>query len=301
MVFIKKVQSGSKTYYYLVQSHRIGGTVQQKMIKRLTPEEASNPTFIPSFLEKNPGYRRTDVKAIIPAAGKSLRLFPYSQDLPKGLIPVGSKPILRYTIDSLYTCGINEIILVTGFQHKKIKEYLKNEVKYIYNPFYSISNILASVWFACSEMKGPLLILYSDLLFERNIINSLLQDDHDISLAIISSIIDGEAEKVVVKDDYLVEISKDIPVSHTNYEFAGIVKFSEKGTRYLHETLQEMAQEEGFLDLYFTAVLERLLLQGHKIYTIKTSPDHWIDIDFPKDLQKAEREILPNIEMRGSY
>lgn len=298
MVFIKKVQSGSKTYYYLVQSYRIGGTVQQKMIKRLTPEEAIDPNLIPSFLEKNPGYRRTDFKAIIPAAGKSLRLFPYSQDLPKGLIPVGSKPILRYTIDSLYSCGINEIILVTGFQNKKMKEYLKNEVKFIYNPFYSVSNILASVWFACPEMEGPILILYSDLLFERNIINSLLQDEHDISLVITSSIIDGEAEKVLVKDDYLLEISKDIPVSQTNYEFAGIVKFSEKGARHLRETLNEMAQEEGFLDLYFTAVLERLLLQGHKISTVITSPDHWIDIDFPKDLQRAEREILPNLEVR---
>lgn len=295
MVFIKKVQSGAKTYYYLVQSYRIGGTVQQKVIKRLTSTEANNPNFITSFLEQNPGYQRSGIKAIIPAAGKSLRLFPYSQELPKGLIPVGNKPILQHAIDSLHACGINEVILVTGFQHVKMTEMFKNEVKFLYNPFYAVSNILASVWFAISELNCPLFILYSDILFPRSIINDLIQSDDDISVVITSTAIDNEAEKAIIENDYLIDIGKDIPYSATSFEFAGIAKFSEKGARYLREALEEMAQEEGFLDLYFTAVLERLLLQGHKINTITTSPDLWIDIDFPKDLQRAERDILPNL------
>ncbi|MFX1517202.1 MAG: NTP transferase domain-containing protein [Promethearchaeota archaeon] len=297
MVFIKKVQSGSKTYYYLVQSYRIGGTVQQKVIKRLTSTETNDPNFIKSFLGKNPGFQRSGIKAIILAAGKSLRLFPYSQELPKGLIPVGNKPILRHAIDSLHTCGINEIILVTGFQHRKMKETFKNEVKYLHNPFYSVSNILASVWFAIQEMTSSIFVLYSDILFPKSIINRLIQSDNDISVAITSTIIDNEAEKVVIQDDYLVEIGKEIPYGSTSYEFAGIAKFSKKGTQHLQKALEEMAQEEGFLDLYFTTVLERLLLQGHKINTITTSADLWIDIDFPKDLQRAETDILPNLKL----
>lgn len=295
MVFIKKVLSGSKTYYYLVQSYRMGGTVQQRVIKRLTSVEANNPDFITSFLVQNPGYQRSGLKAIIPAAGKSLRLFPYSQDLPKGLIPVGNKPILRYTIDSLHACGINEVILVTGFQHMKMKEYFKNEVKFLYNPFYAVSNILASVWFAIREMNCSLFILYSDILFPKSIINELITDEEEISVAIASTIIDNEAEKAAIKNGFLTDIGKDIPYGSTSFEFVGIAKFSKEGVHYLRETLEEMAQEEGFLELYFTAALERLLLQGHKINTIMTSGDLWIDIDFPKDLQRAEKEILPNL------
>lgn len=295
MVFIKKVKSGSKTYYYLVQSYRVNNNVYQKMIKRLTASEAHNPGFIEDFLDQNPGFRRSGIRAIIPAAGKSARLFPHSQDLPKGLVPVGEKTILRRTIDSLQACGIGEIILITGFQENKIRDQLKNEVKYIHNPFFTVSNVLASVWFACPEMKGPLLILYSDLLFDTNFLNTLLLDDNDISLAITSSIIDREAEKVVVKDGYILEISKDIPISQTDYEFAGIAKFSETGALILRETLEEMAREEGFLDLYFTAAIERLILKGHNINTIIISSDQWIDIDFPKDLQRANSEILPRL------
>ena len=57
MVFIKKVVSGSKTYYYLVRSYRIKNSVQQEIIKRLSPEEANDPTFITDFLNQNPSYQ----------------------------------------------------------------------------------------------------------------------------------------------------------------------------------------------------------------------------------------------------
>ena len=298
MVFIKKVKSGSKIYYYLVQSYRVGNTVRQKTIRRLTTAEVNNPDFITMFLENNPGYRKSDIKAIIPAAGKALRLSPFAQNLPKGLISVGNKPILQHTIDCLHACGISDVILVTGFQEEKLRNHFKDEVQFIYNPFYSVSNILASVWFAWQEMNSPLLVLYSDILFEASIITHLLQDDNDISVAITSSIIDDEAEKVVVKDRYLLEIGKGIPDSLANFEFAGIAKFSDLGARYLQETIEEMAREEGFLDLPFTSVIERLILKGHKISTKIISQDLWIDIDFPKDLLRSEKEIFPNLQAR---
>ncbi|MFX1255624.1 MAG: NTP transferase domain-containing protein [Promethearchaeota archaeon] len=148
MVFVKEVRSGSKVYYYLVHSYRVGNSVHQKTIKRLTSAEARDPNLIRRFLENNPGYRKKGVKAIILAAGKALRLLPYAQNMPKGLIIVGNKPILQHAIECLNTCGINEIILVTGYQEEKLRKYFKEKVKYIYNPFYTVSNILASLWLA---------------------------------------------------------------------------------------------------------------------------------------------------------
>ena len=50
MVFIKKVKSGSSTYYYLMQSFRLDGKVRQRVIKKITHEEANDPEFIDSFL-----------------------------------------------------------------------------------------------------------------------------------------------------------------------------------------------------------------------------------------------------------
>ncbi|MFW9995697.1 MAG: NTP transferase domain-containing protein [Candidatus Odinarchaeota archaeon] len=299
MVFIKQVKSGEKTYYYLVHSYRAGDSVNQRTIKRLTPEEAADPDFITRFLESNPRYLKSKMKAIIPAAGKALRLSPYAQDIPKGLITVRGKPILQHAVDRLHASGISEIILITGFQDGKLRVHFKNEVKYIHNPFYSISGILASTWFATREMDGPLLVLYSDILFDEHVIKRMLSDGNDITVAVTSTIIDSEAERVIVEDSILKEIGRGIPDGQVNYEYAGITKFSEEGARYLQETIEEMAREEGFLDLYFTDALERLILKKHEIHTEIIPAGRWIDIDSPKDLKKAEEEILPNLQEKS--
>jgi choline kinase len=296
MVFIKRIISGSKTYYYLVRSYRLEGEVHQEIIKKLTPEQANNPDFISQYLEENPQLKKTDMKAIILAAGKSIRLYPYSQDLPKSLIPIGEKPILRYTIDALKMNGIFDILLVAGFQGQKIRETFKNDVRYIFNPFYTISNILASLWAAYSEMKSPLMILYGDILFDSNIIAELIQDPNEISLVITASSIDNESEKVIVKDEFVSEIGKEILISSNEiFEFAGIIKFGQEGVRILHDTIEEMAQEEGFLEMQLPALIQRLIHKGHQISFQITSANKWIDIDFPKDIRRAEDEILPQL------
>ncbi len=297
MVFIKKVVTGSKTYYYLVRSYRTKTSVQQEIIKPLTFDEANDPNFITNYLKNNPGYQNSGIKAIILAAGKSVRLYPYSQDLPKSLIPIGDKSILQYAIDTLKHSGINDILVVTGFQDQKLRDAFQEEVRFSFNPFFNVSNILASLWSVSQELDSPLLVLYGDILFDPNIIDLLIQDSADVSLAITSSILDTGAEKVIIQDDYVQEIGKDITTSSSSvFEFAGIVKCSYSGSEALNETMEEMAREEGFLDMQLPDLLQRLILKGYKISTQRIPADFWIDIDFPKDLQRAEREILPSLQ-----
>jgi choline kinase len=301
MVFIKKVISGSKTYYYLVRSYRTKTSVQQEIIKPLTPEEANDPHFISNYLKENPGYQESGIKAIILAAGKSLRLYPYSQDLPKSLIPIGTKPILRYSIDALKQSGINDILVVTGFQDQKLRESFKNEVRYFFNPFFSVSNILASLWSVSQDIESLTLILYGDILFDPKIINLLIEDPADISLAITSSPLDTGAEKVIIQEDYVQEISKDIITKSSSvFEFAGIIKLNQIGSEAFYETLDELAREEGFLDMQLPALIQRLILKGYEISTQRIPANLWIDIDFPKDIQRAEREFLPFVRSHVS-
>ncbi len=298
MVFIKKVKTGSKIYYYLVQSIRNGETVSQKTIRRLTVEEANDPSFLSNFLEENPKYQRSGIQAIILAAGKSQRLFPYSQDLPKGLIPIEGKNILEYIIDNLHSNGVNDIFIVTGFHDEKIKDLFKNNVKYLFNPFYNVSNILASLWCAIPIMRGPLLVLYSDILFNEQIIKELIECKADIATAVTTYQGNQGAERVRIEDNYLTEISKDISHNRTTHEYAGITKFSETGVFQLIQTIEELAREEGFTQFLLTDLIERLIIKGHKIFPVHISIGEWIDIDFPKDINRATKEIIPKLKSK---
>ncbi len=75
------------------------------------------------------------MQAVILAAGKGLRLRPYTEKHPKPLIPIAHKPLIKYTLETLPD-SITEIIIVIGYLGQQIKDYLGDEwngkpIKYV--------------------------------------------------------------------------------------------------------------------------------------------------------------------------
>ena len=56
------------------------------------------------------------MKAVILAAGEGKRLRPYTETIPKVMLPVANKPILEYVVDAVKKSGITEIIIVVGYK-----------------------------------------------------------------------------------------------------------------------------------------------------------------------------------------
>jgi glucose-1-phosphate thymidylyltransferase len=54
------------------------------------------------------------VKALILAAGYATRLSPLTDDFPKGLLPVGGRPIVDWIVDNVERSGIDDVHLVTN-------------------------------------------------------------------------------------------------------------------------------------------------------------------------------------------
>jgi len=67
---------------------------------------------------------------VIMAGGEGTRLRPYTQVIPKPLLPVGEKPILEIVIKQLKNEGFNEFIVTTGYQGNLIKAYFQDGAKF---------------------------------------------------------------------------------------------------------------------------------------------------------------------------
>mgnify|MGYP004526442437 FL=1 len=63
------------------------------------------------------------MKAVIMAGGMGTRIQSVRADIPKPMIEICGKPILRYQIENLRVCGITDITLVTGHLGDVIREY----------------------------------------------------------------------------------------------------------------------------------------------------------------------------------
>lgn len=65
---------------------------------------------------------------LILAAGKGTRM---KSDLPKPVVPLKEKPIVKYIIDSFTSAGVEEVALVVGYKSEVLKEVLGPKYKYI--------------------------------------------------------------------------------------------------------------------------------------------------------------------------
>lgn len=70
-----------------------------------------------------PQRRHRPTKAMILAAGEGRRLRPFTDALPKCMIPVAGKPVLEHAIEHLCHYGVSEVIINVCFLAGVIREY----------------------------------------------------------------------------------------------------------------------------------------------------------------------------------
>lgn len=57
------------------------------------------------------------------AAGLGTRFGHYTELVPKGFVEVGGKPMIIRSIETLLSCGIERIILGTGYKKRLMKPF----------------------------------------------------------------------------------------------------------------------------------------------------------------------------------
>lgn len=70
------------------------------------------------------------MKAIILAGGLGTRLQPFTEVIPKPLLPIGEKAVLEIQIEHLKQYGFNEIFLATNYKSQYIKNFFGDGSQY---------------------------------------------------------------------------------------------------------------------------------------------------------------------------
>lgn len=233
------------------------------------------------------------MKAVIFAAAKSPRLLPITKDLPISLLKIGKKTILDLQIEVLSKFSFSEIIVVTGFQTEQLKKSLKlsSNTKLFFDPFYDVSNIPATLYLLGEQLKEDFILIYADVLFKMSVVEKLINYKNDIVLVVDTTDkgrVDDEAEKVIIQNNLIGKLDKiSIVQEFSNGEFIGLSKFSSQ-TFIDKKSVLETAIKEN-LKTSFIQFLNLLIQSGQKINFTEVSNNDWIEIDFPKDLQEAQK------------
>jgi len=244
-----------------------------------------------------PAARKTQTpQGVILAAGKGSRLGKAADGLPKCLIQVGGRTLIRHQLDALADAGVGPVLVLIGYAADLVRETVGNSAEFILNPRYAATNSLHTFFLAKEWIKGPVVILNSDVLADPRLLEALLRSGED-SLAYDS--LSGYARehmKVAVRDGKVTNMSKDLPEEGTSGENVGMLYLSRRTLDVLFDQAEKLVAADRTDAFLAEAIRASLGLIELKAVDVAGLP--WTEIDTPHDLERARRELWSRISER---
>ena len=233
-------------------------------------------------------------KAIILAAGVGSRLRPLTDEQPKCLLQAGRRTLIDHQLSALGRCGITDVIVVAGHCADRIRRHLGTRVRYLMNEQYESTNSLHSLWLARPELLSGALILNSDVLAAPLLFEKLAGSPApDAILVERGHAFEAEDMKVRLDGSLVVDFGKDLPAEYSHAHNVGMVKFSETGASGLAACLDQLVATGHGNDWAPRAFRE--FSRHWPLSAVTTDGLPWIEIDYPKDLERARTEVAPAI------
>jgi choline kinase len=248
------------------------------------------------------------MRAIILAAGRGMRLQqPDQQHIPKCLLPFGGVSLLERHLRLLQNAGVTEVVLALGFRHELVEAELdrlrwRPRPEIVLNPRFEAGSVVTVDTVAEALTRGgDVLLMDADVLYDARIAAALVAGERPVNRVLIDRDFEAGEEpvKVCVRGGVPIELRKRI-ADHLQFdcigESVGFFRFDERAARrlaalaagYVARDCGHLPHEEAVRDLY--------LEQSQAIEVTDITGMPWIEIDFPGDVERAAREVLPLLQ-----
>jgi choline kinase len=240
------------------------------------------------------------MKAIILSAGQGKRLRPHTDDTPKCLLPVrGDQPVLEVQLRALAEGGVDEAIVFVGFGADKVDDFVARRaaggirVTTIYNPFYAVSDNLATVWLAQEHMQGEFIILNGDTLFEPAVLRRLLKAPEAPLTLVINQkdeYDDDDMKVSLAGDGRLVGVGKTLDARIVDGESIGLMLFRRAGAERFRRVVNAAVREDDATARWYLSAVNELA-QDVDVATVAITGLWWGELDSPEDLAELRAAL----------
>ncbi|GHG17609.1 sugar phosphate nucleotidyltransferase [Streptomyces zaomyceticus] len=238
---------------------------------------------------------------LVLAAGAGRRLRPYTDTLPKALVPVdGDITILDGTLKNFAEIGLTEVAIVVGYRKEAVydrKEAL--EAKYglkltlVDNDKAEEWNNAYSLWCAREVLKRGVILANGDTVHPVSVEKTLLAargDGKKIILALdtVKSLADEEMKVITAEGKGVQRITKLMDPATATGEYIGVTLIEAEAAEELADALKATFERDP--DLYYEDGYQELVNRGFTVDVEPIGDVKWVEIDNHDDLAKG-REI----------
>ncbi len=233
------------------------------------------------------------MKAILLAAGRGTRISKYIKEIPKSTLPIkDGTPLIRHTAEIMLSKGI-EVVVCTGFKYDHIHKALEGlPIKYYYNPFFAVTNSIASLWFAKDEVDDDLIVMNADVFFSNEILDNLIDNKDEVILVSDKSrISEGDYFFQLNDQDKVIRYGKDILLEERSCEYVGMAKVSKSFAPNFKDRLCALI-DNGDYNFWWENILYSFTDEDtNLISTMDVENRFWAEIDFLDDYNKILRYV----------
>ena len=239
------------------------------------------------------------MKTLIMAAGRGTRISRHIQGKPKCCVEFEGEPLIHRTIRILTEMKIGDIGIVTGYQSGEVLKAMGNyQVAKFYNPFYDVTNSIASCWFARDFFTTPddVLIMNGDLFLEEELIESIV-DEEKLPVFLADSTRIEEADYRFQWDgNILKKYGKELSNEETTGEYVGIGKIDKRFILKFMAKLDEMINSQQS-EKWWEDILYSFIGTGTDVYVKDIKGIFWAELDYIEDFQRIEEYLKNNKTM----
>jgi len=229
---------------------------------------------------------------IILAAGKGNNLQPLTLKYAKTSYKLDENTtVLQRMVRSIRRSDKNaEIVVVIGYLAETIKKELEDEnVKFVMNPFYEVTNSISSVWFARDYLEREnVAIVHGDVVFSDEIINTYLVKPTEYPYVLVdSSSPEVGTYNAVIQDNQVLVMSKKLEQFTARY--ACMTKLDPVSSRLLKEEIDGMINSNMYDQYFENSLVQMIMFHDFQLFCEDIAGKKWAEVDGVDDLLTAQK------------
>lgn len=227
------------------------------------------------------------MKVLLLAAGRGTRISRYLSGNPKCTVDIGDQQLIRYTLELFHKKGINDIGIVLGYRanvlHNIVAEY---DVKCFYNPFFDVTNSIASAWFAKDYLADAddTLIMNADVYLEEALLDRIIACEKSPVMFADGTRKEEADYKFKYENGILLKYGKELVGDDISGEYIGIGKFSKEFMPEFLEQLTSLIDSQNH-SIWWENILYSMV-GSRPVYVEEMDGLFWAEVDYVEDYER---------------
>ncbi|MFG3435931.1 sugar phosphate nucleotidyltransferase [Nonomuraea sp. NPDC047897] len=230
------------------------------------------------------------------AAGAGRRLRPYTDTLPKALVPVdGETTIMDISLRNLAEVGLRDVVVIVGYaaqavhdRKAELEERHGVTLTLVHNDKAEEWNNAYSLWCARDYFAQGALLVNGDTVHPVSVEKTLLSapETSDVLLAVddVKKLADEEM-KVTLDGGSLKRITKLMDPAEAYGEYIGATLIRPGAAERLADALRATFERDP--QLYYEDGYQEMVERGETIHVAPIGEVDWVEVDNHDDLAKA--------------